>query len=37
MVRKKLEEVADKLEIDYGMTDGEIRNAIEKEINKGIP
>jgi sec-independent protein translocase protein TatA len=36
MDRKKLEEVADKLEIDYGsMTDEEIRNAIEKEINKG--
>jgi sec-independent protein translocase protein TatA len=36
MDRKKLEEVANKLEIDYGsMTDEEIRNAIEKEINKG--
>lgn len=34
--RKKLEEIADRLEIDYGsMTDEEIRNAIEKEINKG--
>jgi sec-independent protein translocase protein TatA len=33
--RKKLEEVANNLEIDYGgMTDEEIRNAIEKEINK---
>lgn len=36
MDRKKLEEVADKLEIDYGsMTDEEIRNAIETEINNG--
>ena len=33
--RKKLEEVADSLEIQYGsMTDEEIRNAIDKEINK---
>lgn len=34
--RKKLEEVADRLEIEYGsMTDEELRNAIEKEINRG--
>jgi sec-independent protein translocase protein TatA len=33
--RKKLEAVADSLEIEYGsMTDEEIRNAIDKEINK---
>jgi sec-independent protein translocase protein TatA len=34
--RKKLEEIANSLGIDYvSMTDEEIRNAIETEINKG--